>query len=271
MPCTYIVVLFSLTLVLIGVTGTACALPETRIVWHWEDTFSAAEKTKLQNWLLETTEAVEQTLGSYPFRVHYYLHRMEGRGEPVPWARTTRFDEQGVHFHVDPSYSLETFLADWTAPHEISHLSIPYLGRSESWFAEGYATYLQCQVMLTMGYYDAESLDAHYRKKLDEMRSAYRSAEPFVEVARDLGKSYRFPEMYWGSMYFFYTLDQELKAKGTALTNLIGKYLDCCRMRDEDADLDQVIRSWDKLIGSSLASKHLQAYRTQPAREILIP
>ena len=83
---------------------------------------------------------MERSIGSYPFTVTYYLSRKDNASEPVPWANTVRSGEQAVEFYVDPSYDLSEFLADWTAPHEISHLSIPYVGRSNMWFSEGYAS-----------------------------------------------------------------------------------------------------------------------------------
>ena len=110
---------------------------EIQIVWHWEDRFSRQEQQKLKKWLFTITYGVEQTLGIYPFEVHYYIHRRNFASEPVPWANTDRNYKQSVHFHVDPSFSFQEFIDDWTAPHEISHLSIPFVGRNQSWFSEG--------------------------------------------------------------------------------------------------------------------------------------
>ena len=155
----YMRLLTILGLLLVSYTGWAKELPKN-IAWHWEDHFTPVEKEKLVDWLEQTTEAVQSTLGTYPFTIHFYMHRRDYANEPVPWAHTSRGSEQAVHFHVDPNYELKEFLADWTAPHEISHLSIPFLGKENSWFAEGYATYLQCQVMYTMGEYNQQSLKA---------------------------------------------------------------------------------------------------------------
>ena len=125
---------------------------ELKVEYIWEDDFSASETKKIEAWLGGVSEAVAQTFGLYPFTVKLYIHRSSAK-EPVPWAETSRNGEQAVHFYVDPSYSLQDFQMDWTAAHEISHLSIPFVGRSNMWFSEGYASYWQWQILLLLGMY----------------------------------------------------------------------------------------------------------------------
>lgn len=179
----------------------------TSIVWHWEDSFSPGEKKNVENWLLNVTGAVETTLGVYPFDLHFYLHRQNGSSEPVPWAHTRRDNNQGVKFYIDPSFAPGSFTEDWTAPHEISHLSIPYLGRQHAWFAEGYASY-------------------------------------------------------------FIRLDKNLREEhGTSLTELIKEYQVCCRL--EDRSVEEVVASWDNILGEPIFSELLHTYQTTPASGIL--
>ncbi len=147
--------------------------PRSLIEWHWEDEFSTAERDKVEDWLNSVTGAVESTLGVYPFTVHFYIHRRKGSSEPVPWASTRRQYVQGVDFHIDPSFSLQAFLDDWTAPHEISHLSIPYLGQEQSWFAEGYASFMQYQVMQKLGICSEQEVGEIYAEKIERVRPYY--------------------------------------------------------------------------------------------------
>ena len=54
---------------------------------------------------------------------------------------------------------------DWTAPHEMSHLAIPYIGEKEVWFAEGFASFMQYQVMMEMGVMTKVLADRAYHSK----------------------------------------------------------------------------------------------------------
>jgi len=242
--------------------------PGTVIVWHWEDEFSAEERSMVREWLSLVTLSTEKTLGVYPFDLHFFIHRRNGSHEPVPWASTRRHSLQGVDFHIDPSYSLQAFLDDWTAPHEISHLSIPFLGNDQAWFAEGYASFMQYQIMQTLGIFSPSELRAIYAEKIERCRSSYDRDEDFVTVARELRSKNRYPDMYWGGASYFMQIDQVLQDDhGQSLTGLIKEYLLCCR--PDDKDLDGLINTWDHLLGDDIFSELLHRYRHAPASTIL--
>lgn len=242
--------------------------PSTKIIWEWADEFNSDEKEIIVEWLVRTTVAVEETLGEFPFELHFYIYRRNNSSEPVPWAHTERDIAQGVHFYVDPQYSLQEFLNDWTAPHEISHLTIPYLGKKNAWFAEGYASFMQYQVMHTLGIYTKKEIEEKYVSKLRMARSAYNSQEDFVTVANDLRSEYKYPEMYWGGASFFLQLNSELKQQmQISLPQLIKDYINCCR--NKDRSLNELIESLDKLTKSEICSELLLQYNQLPAQEIV--
>jgi hypothetical protein len=239
----------------------------TNIVFHYEDSFSLDEKEKLEYWLKETAQAAQKTLGKYPFPLHFYLHRSDEANEPVPWAHTQRTSDQGVHFHVNSFYSLSDFMSDWTAPHEISHLAIPFVGKSNSWFSEGFATYMQNEVLLEMGECTQKDIDKKFDSKLENAKPYYQEDQPFSEVAMGLRKKYKFPEMYWGSTLYFSQLDSILQKKeNTTLVEVLKRYQNCCRL--EDKNLDQLLRSLDGLVNGEPAIDLMIDYTTLPAREI---
>jgi hypothetical protein len=250
------------------VNGAEITIKESEdIVFHYEDSFSEAEKVKLETWLKTTVNATEKLLGKYPFKLYLYLHRSENAGEPVPWANTERSEKQGVHFHVNPDYSLEAFLGDWTAPHEISHLAIPFVGRSNSWFAEGFATYMQGEILLEMGECTQKDIDLKYEEKMNNARPYYMVDEPYAEVAMNLRKSHHYPEMYWGGALFFVQLNNVLvEEEQTTLYEVLQDYQLCCRLND--SDLSSVLNSFDSITNSEVASALLDDYRTLPAREL---
>lgn len=230
---------------------------------HWEDRFTPAEKRKLERWLTETHSALEGLVGELPFTTHLYMKRTSA-GEPVPWAHTERSSIQGVHFHVDPSYPLSAFREDWTAAHELSHLVIPYVGQSNSWFAEGFASYMQYQVMHQMGVLSADDMRRRYAKNLNKAASRYHhKSKPFASAAPTLRAERNYPTMYWGGAAFFLKADTVLMQRGEpGLMAALKAYTSCCRMQDHS--LADVIHELDRLSGSNELSTLLARFKTRP-------
>ncbi|UTW67031.1 hypothetical protein KFE94_02645 [bacterium SCSIO 12643] len=237
------------------------------IVWHWENRFSKDEVSQIKSWLKEIDQAVIHTLGKYNFEMHFYIHRSKRGDEPVPWAHTSRSEEQGVHFHVNMDYDVDEFLNDWTAQHEISHLSIPFLGSSNAWFSEGYATFMQYKIMQNQGVYTAEQVSKRFLTRIAECKENYQSDQPLPKVADSLRQKWEYPDMYWGGFTFFYVLDKQLqKNHEMQLTELIDAYVDCCRKNHSSPE--ELCKSWDNILGSKIASDLLFQYKNEPARDI---
>lgn len=238
------------------------------IIFHYEDEFSIVEKNKLEKWLIETVKGTERTLGKYPFDLHLFLHRASDSSEPVPWAHTDRSAIQEVHFHVDTKFSLEEFLKDWTAPHEISHLAIPFVGKSNSWFAEGFATYMQGEILLEMGQCTQLDIEKKYEQKINAAKPYYQSEEPFSKVAMELRKQHHYPQMYWGGAYFFFQLNEILESSdGRSLCEIMKVYESCCRMNDKN--INDILKSIDEQVEGTPAQDLMLKYTTVAAKEII--
>ena len=231
------------------------------LVWHWEDRFNAAEKKKLTEWITETAAGVEELAAPYPFDVHIHFYRTSS-SKPVTWANTIRSRRQGVNFHVNPRFSAEELLADWTASHELSHLLIPYLGRRHSWFAEGFASYMQYQVMHTLGVITPEQMQARYRERIDRAERRYDMRDmPFVEAAPTLRARRQYPTMYWGGAVYFLRVDQELRERGHSVPAVIREFVKCCRTRTRG--LEALVAELDRLSGGSTFEEQLELMRTE--------
>lgn len=228
----------------------------------WRDDFDAAERAKLTAWIVETHAAVTRLAGPFPMPVRVYFHRRDGAREPVPWAHTQRSSRQGVHFHVDPRFPLADFRRDWTAPHELSHLILPNLGRRHAWFAEGFASYLQYPVMQTMGVLSAGEARRRYRRNLERAERDYEHPRrPFVAAAPRLRAEGKYPVMYWGGAAYFMQVDQALAEAGSSLRTVLGDYLACCR-RNRDG-LRSLVGELDRTAGSTVFSDRLREFESQ--------
>jgi hypothetical protein len=237
--------------------------PLANVIWHWEDSFAESETHQIKNWLATVNKAVIQTLGNYPFKTHFYIHRSTRGDEPVPWANTTRGKKQGVHFHINMDYPLNEFLNDWTAQHEISHLSIPFVGSENSWFSEGYATFMQYQIMKAQGVFTESEIQEKYLNRVADCKSSYQTNLTFPEAADSLKGVWNYPDMYWGGVSFFWTLNQEYQKQNRSLNDVVKAYVNCCRVNESTPK--ELCEAFDKITQSEIATKLLDQYETQPA------
>ena len=258
-PCRYA----PLCLMLLMTALTACPA-RAEIVWHWEDRFTPAEQHSLKTWITRTLHAVEDLVAPLPFDIHVHFYRLVDRGEPVPWANTRRGRRQGVNFHVDPAFPAEAFYTDWTAAHELSHLLIPSLGEANSWFAEGFASYMQYQVMQHMDVLDADKIRAVYRERMELAESVFQYPRmPFVIAARALRVAGDYPTYYWGGATYFLRADAALRQRaGSSLTAMLRDYVACCR--DNEPSIGQLVQQFDRLAGESLFADLLLEFQTRP-------
>jgi len=248
--------------ILAALTPSVARCAEIR--YEWQDTFTEPERQKLGTWIEETVAGVESLVGPLPFEVSVRVYRRDGAREPVPWANTRRDAVQGVNLYVDPSYPLADFRADWTAPHEFSHLVLPFVGRKNAWFAEGFASWMQYQVMMRTGNLTAAEAASRYRKNLDDARRRYRfDDEPFAAAAPRLRAERKYPVMYWGGAAYFLQIDAALRAAGErTLMDVLTDYVACCRRGQ--SSLDSLVAELDRLGGTREFSRRLTRFRTEP-------
>lgn len=244
-----------LLLIMIGMTPCFSA-----IKYQWEDHFTQQEKKKLVSWISQTTAALEDITGPFSIDVHIYFHRYANASEPVPWAHTQRSRKQGVHFHVNPSFSKKAFLEDWTAPHELSHLVIPYLGSRYSWFAEGFASYLQYQVMERMLVLSKQQMKQRYERNVRRANRGYRFYNrPFVAMASTLKRQGRYPVMYWGGSLYFKQVEHQLEQNhNMKLIDVLKRYQSCCRQNYDY--LDNLIQDLNRVSNTIVFSDQLDQF-----------
>lgn len=200
------------------------------IHWYWQDDFDSAERAKLLAWVEHSRTGLSRLFGEIPLRFHVHFSRMSSHREPVPWAHTNKGGGASVYFHVDTRYSLAAFKSDWTAPHELAHLLLPYLGEDSRWFAEGIASYLQYPIMYASGTLSWDSATERYRERFERaanMRGYDRYS--IVDLSRRTGRQSAYVRFYWGGAAYFAHVDRRLaRATGRRLVDILRDYVHCC-------------------------------------------
>lgn len=250
---------FALLSLCLSATGHPRA---AELTYVWEDAFSETERARLVSWVEEAAAGVETLVGAFPMDVEIHFHRRAGAREPVPWANTRRGRVQGVHFHVDPRFPPAAFRRDWTAPHELAHLVLPYVGRQHAWFAEGFASFMQYQVMHAMGVLSDEAAASRLRQRLARAARDYDYPDrSFADAAPSLRAEGRYPVMYWGGAAYFLQVDDTLRRHDTNLIAVLRDYTACCRRNR--ASLEALIGQLDELSGSDAFATTLARFRSE--------
>lgn len=183
-----------------------------------------ARAEELQRWLAEVADAALAAFGRFPLasaQVRVEEIRSHDRS-PVPWGQTSRRRDVAVLLYVRDDATLEELRSDWTAVHELAHLFHPYLGMRGRWLAEGLASYYQNVLRARIGLLSQEQA----WQRLDAGFGRGRGAVTGIRLD-ELGRRGTM-RVYWAGAAYWLEADLALRARGSSLDAVLGKYAQCC-------------------------------------------
>lgn len=237
----------------IGVSSTQ--RQTTTLDIHWQG--SGELPSPIYHWLRRNTAAAKQLIGHFPNSIGIEIVSVPGNFQPwespVPYGEVIRTLPEAIRFHVYPKASLEALLNDWTAAHEFSHLFLPYLGYSNRWISEGFASYYQNILMTKMGYYSPEKA---WRKLLAGINRA-KLESPEITPAESPYVGMRRARMmiYWAGAAMALEVDVHIRASTQHKQNLntvLGDLQRCCLPTLDTWSAEKLFTQLDQFLPSPI-------------------
>lgn len=124
---------------------------------QFDESFSPALQALALQWVQRAADAVAGYLGRFPLQqVEVLLQAADGAGV----QRGTAFPEPTPHLRIrlGRDSTARHFQDDWILVHEMLHLAVPQVPRSQNWLHEGIATYAEGVARVKSGWIPAQQL-----------------------------------------------------------------------------------------------------------------
>lgn len=196
------------------------------------DTDADVDSNALFDWIQATATDVSLVYGRFPSpspQVVVVPVTNSRASSPVPFGRVIRDGGETIELFVDPAQPLESFLDDWTATHEFSHLMLPYLRSEHHWISEGFAQYYQNVLLTRAGAYDEQLAWQKLHEGFERGRLSRPELSPNEAAAGDI-RSARM-KVYWSGAALALMADVTLRERSAGKESLdvvLERFQDCC-------------------------------------------
>ena len=253
-----------LSLLLLLASGGGAAAPIDERTVHAGDTAlrimvdapDRARADALHRWLAEVANAELTVSGRFPL-ASAQVRVEEIRSDdpsPVPWGQTSRRRNVAVLLYVRDDATLEELRSDWTAVHELAHLFHPYLGMRGRWLAEGLASYYQNVLRARIGLLSEEQA----WQRLDAGFGRGRGAVAGIRLD-ELGRRGTM-RVYWAGAAYWLEADLALRARGSSLDVVLGKYARCCLQGTASVAPETFVADLDRVADADVFGSLYQRY-----------
>ena len=231
----------------------------------FESEFDIKEQQTVTRWLLRYSQALAGLYGQFPLkRARYQVYRAgHGKG-PVPWAEVRRQGVEGVNFYLGGSFNAYDLMNDWTAAHELSHLLIPYPGKSDIWLSEGLASWYQGILMFNAGFKSEQAL---WQGLIDGFERAgnTRSIGSLSQSSRQMKSQHSYMRVYWVGAAYFLQMEYALQQHDEQLLAVLMRYQACCRVGRSYESGVAFVTAMDEQMGISLFRYYYDKWRDSEA------
>ena len=169
----------------------------------------------------------------------------------VPFGRVIRDGGETVELLVNQHQPLEALLGDWTAPHEFSHLMVPFFDRQHRWISEGFAQYYQNVLLTRSGAYE----ERYAWQKLHDGYERGRKSRPELSPngAATRGARGALMKYYWSGAALALLADVTLRERTSGRESLdvaLDRFQDCCLPATEPWTGPEFFERLDSLVST---------------------
>jgi hypothetical protein len=186
-------------------------LPGATIELQFTPGFDAALREAASEWVQRAADVVSRYFGRFPVpQLELLLQGVDGAGvrsgvsfgEPSPLVRV----------RLGRDTTAAQFRADWVLVHELVHLAVPRVPRSQIWLHEGIATYVETVARARAGLVAAPDMWRGWVRQMP-------IGQPAVGD-HGLDHTPTWARVYWGGAMFCLLADVRLRQRGTPARGL---------------------------------------------------
>ncbi|WP_044191186.1 hypothetical protein [Hyalangium minutum] len=170
-------------------------------------TMTHVEDAQLCDWLRQRAEEVRYVRSRFPFpRISVSIYPVPGREDANVFGMVMWSSPPSVALLVGQDARLDALHRDWTALHELLHLTHPTFVPRAAWISEGLATYFTELVQARSGRMSAEAVWAEMIRGFRRGR-AQAAGQTLQEMIDDSAP----PGIYWVGAFFSLRLDVAIR------------------------------------------------------------
>lgn len=248
------------------------------LLLEWRSDFTPQQRHTISEWLNSVATTTRLLHGALPLaEIRVVLQAFPGTSA-VPFARVLRDEPEGVHFYLSPDRTLDEFLQDWTAYHELSHLFIPYPGQASIWFSEGLATYYQNILQLRAGLLTPAEVRAKFAEGFARGQADSAHGDlTLSELSQEMRERRAYMRVYWSGTLYFLQADMALRsrvgpdARMQSLDRVLREFGRCCRARKQQWTGFELATEFDRIADGPLFLPLYQEFARSTAQPDFMP
>jgi hypothetical protein len=210
----------------------------------------------MRAWIEDAARSVAAVYGRFPVPSPQILVMPGARAsEPTPWAYVLRGGQAAAHFFVNQRRPLRDYVEDWTAPHELSHLLLPYVRSQDAWLSEGLASYYQGIVRARSGIIPPKEawqrMHSSFKRARDWSARGATLAQATERMFRDGG----YMRVYWSGAAMLLMADVRLRSQSggrQSLDTVLEAFGRCCLDPDVEWTARKVFDRFDEISGTTV-------------------
>ena len=234
------------------------ALGNSRLELQFAPGFDAGLRTEATAWVQRSADAVVAYFGRFPVsKVVLLLVPAEGAG--VRGGVTYGEPSLLVRVRVGRETTKAQFLDDWIMVHEMIHLAVPRIPRSQNWLQEGLATYVESVARGRAGLVAPATVWREWARAMPQGQP--QAGDAGLDHTPTWGRT------YWGGAMFCLLADVQMlthSARRAGLQQALQGVLAAGGNYDVAWSVERILATADAAVGQSTLTKLYQRMKDSP-------